>query len=139
MGCDRLRPRYVSIITSYFLWSSSQQVLELVKKYKISTYLSSNKVHVRTIEDDAEGFHLELNRYSDLLQGAADAEAAKAHVLSLKGKNSRNQLPRIMRSSEILDVQLRLFTFSNMFHLSPHMSKTWITRNLMDVAGGVSP
>jgi hypothetical protein len=110
----------------------------MVNETSISTHLSRNKVYVQTVEDDAEAFHMTLRQYSDLLKTTSPA-AVEAHILAFKAKDKgRSPLPRIMRSPDILNLELRLFESAPFFHLSPQMSKSWIEKHLMGVSGGVS-
>lgn len=110
----------------------------MVNAASIGTHLSRNKVRVLTVEDDAEAFHMNLRQYWDL-QKTTSPEVIQEHILGFKAKdNTGTPLARIMHSPEILDLQLRFFEFAPYFHLSPQMSKSWISKHLIGVSGGVS-
>jgi hypothetical protein len=100
-------------------------------------YLSRNKPLVRTVEDDAEAFHMILSQYLGLVEKSSP-KVVRNHILGLKAKDSKSQLPRIMRSPEILALELRFFECAPFFHLTKPMSKVWITKHLMGCSGGVS-
>jgi hypothetical protein len=110
---------------------------DLVHKNNLGPYLSSNKLHVRKAEGDAEALHMAVMKYKGFLD-IGDIEKANDYIHSLKKKHDRTPLPRIMRCPEIRNTLLRLFGFKSLFHMSHVVTKRWISNNLLAVAGGAS-